>query len=78
MKTALEVYCTAVGWDGGTIHQAFQHFSSLNKKERDRVCGILSDSSHEISDLITVKEFMRKRNDMLGIQWNSIGSKGGR
>jgi len=67
MKTTLEVFCEAVGWQGGTIHDAKTHFSTLDMKWRDRVCGKLVDNMKDITDLDTARFFLEKRNEFINV-----------
>ena len=67
MKSTLDAWCAFRGQQGSTIHDALAEFSRLTQAERDRFCGILADGIRSISDPATALEFMRKRNNVLGI-----------
>jgi hypothetical protein len=62
MRTTLELFCYAMGWQGGTIHQAKDRFAVSDLKTMDRVCGFLADNSSKISDPDCALWFMVHRN----------------
>ena len=66
MINTLELYCKFKGWNGGTIHQAMEDFSSLTKAEQDKFCGILVDTMLENTDINGVSWFMENRISHLG------------
>lgn len=59
--TTLELFCQAMGWQGGTIHQAKERFAVASMQEMDKVCGLLADRIGEVSDPETACYFTRKR-----------------
>jgi hypothetical protein len=67
MKTTLEVFCKSVGWQGGTIHQAREHFNSSPMSEQDKICSAISREFSEIEDYLTAKWFMNQRVKNRGI-----------
>ncbi len=67
MKTTLEVFCEAVGWKGGTIHQAKDRFAVASLAEMDTICGLMVDSMASISDIENVSYFTNKRLEAIGL-----------
>lgn len=61
--TILERYCKWAGWQGGTIHQALDHFRESQMELKD---GFISSCFRDIdnlslSDLETLRLFTRAR-----------------
>jgi hypothetical protein len=50
MMTTLDLYCKYKGWQGGTIHQAKQDFSSLPSREKFDFVSILKENKQDCSD----------------------------
>ena len=67
MKTTLECFCDAVGWQGGTIHQARERFAVASQKEMDKICGYLSANISDISDPREALYFTNKRMEAIGL-----------
>ena len=61
MNTTLYYFCQALGWQGGTIHQAKERFAVASISEMDRVCNVLVSNMSDISDLETAQYFTQKR-----------------
>ena len=61
MKTTLDYFCEAMGWQGGTIHQARERFAIEDMPTMDRVCGVLVDNIRNISDPDKALWFTRHR-----------------
>ena len=59
--TTLEAYCKTVGWQGGTMHQARQHFAMITLQQQDSICNYLMSKMSEISDIREVSYFTKKR-----------------
>lgn len=70
--TTLEAFCEKVGWQGGTIHQAQEHFDKSDQNERDQICGFLIDRLSEISDPRGVAWFTTRRLELLGIEIEGV------
>lgn len=64
----LSILCKSYGWQGGTIHEALEHFKTLSMIEKDTICGKLVDNMHLISDLDNVTYLMKARNSHLTIK----------
>lgn len=53
-NTVLELICAVAGWQGGTIHQALDHFKSLTLTEQTAIyfkavqCGLGYDESNDL------------------------------
>lgn len=67
MKTTLEVFCAAMGWQGGTIHDAMRRFAVSDLRTMDRVCGHMADNIGKVSDPGVVKWFLNHRNEAIGL-----------
>jgi hypothetical protein len=52
-ETTIEVYCRAMGQQGGTIHDALRAFAKADKATRDRVYDALMDAyrSKQLNDV---------------------------
>lgn len=48
-----DFWCMRMGWDGGTIHEAFRYFQKMPMHEKDSFCGALADAvgNGQIKDL---------------------------
>lgn len=65
--TTLDVFCGAMGWQGGTIHQAKERFAIASESEMNRVCSRISANIREISDLDNAQWFMAHRREAIGL-----------
>lgn len=67
MKTTLQLFCEALGWQGGTIHQAKDRFAIASLKEMDAICNHLMKNIQNCSDLETLQYFTNKRLEAIGL-----------
>lgn len=74
MQNTLHYFCKALGWQGGTIHQARERFAVASIQEMDKICGVLVDNSRDISDLREVQYFLAKRNDAHGLHIRALNA----
>lgn len=67
VRTTLDWCCEVFGWQGGTIHQAREHFAAASTDVQDRLCTSLSMNIRQVSDPSEALWFMQTRNRMRGI-----------
>lgn len=61
----LDILLKSYNWQGGTIHQAIEHFSTLDKNQQDSVCNVLMDNLNKITDIENVQKLLKIRNNYL-------------
>lgn len=61
----LEILCNAYGWQGGTIHDAIEHFKTLSMDEKDKIFNLIMPNLFNITDLENVQELAKIRNSHL-------------
>ena len=67
MKTTLDYFCQALGWETGTLEMAKQRFAVEDMRTMDYICGVLVSNMRDISDLENVQYFTRKRLEAAGL-----------
>lgn len=60
-KTMFHYFCKAVGWQGGTIHQAKEYFNKTPLHEQNKICSMLVGNLNDISDVENVRYFTDRR-----------------
>lgn len=70
----LAVFCSAMGWQGGTIHDAKRRFAVASPAEMDKVCGMLADRIRDISDPDTASWFMEHRREASKLSYSDVPS----
>lgn len=62
----LDLLCKAFNWQGGTIHNAIAHFSTMDKHAQDNVFSLfIMPNLSEIKDLEHVKTLSKIRTSHL-------------
>ncbi len=59
--TTLDAFCKALGWQGGTIHQARERFAVASMAEMNAVCSVLLKYAGTVTDPRTILYFLGKR-----------------
>ena len=57
----LEICIKHFNWQGGTIHQAKNHFSKSDMPTKDKICGEIVSHISDIDDLHNAQWFMNNR-----------------
>lgn len=69
MHTPLQIYCQFAGWQGGTIHQAYDDFKSRDKKSQDKLCNMLmkaiDNNELDLDGMKLATEFFKLRTSHL-------------
>lgn len=65
----LDILLDEFNWQGGTIHDAIEHFTTLTLSEQDNIMNKLMASLNKIVDIDNVQELMWIRNRNLIIQY---------
>jgi hypothetical protein len=60
--TTLDLLCKAYGWQGGTIHNAIEHFATMDKTAQDNIFNLyIMPNLYDINDLENVKKLSKIR-----------------
>lgn len=72
MKTTLSVFCESVGWQGGTLEQAKQHFAILDIDKMNSIASRMASVCYELSDPQNALWFMQHRTKANGLHTNAL------